>query len=186
MSYSSQFPSDYEVPAEIPAAFPEDVSWGNDMCPSFVKPIEGTKLSLKCWADHPDPEERETGPETKRFIVELDDEDGAFIKVLIETEDVEQAVLFSKVTAAEALSHVFEDLLRGELTSKQWEEMVRKNRMDPNPDRCASHNYLDANVTMSDAFALTFGRAFSCDGDNYGDTDTMNRAWVLFRTRTSG
>lgn len=69
---SQDFPDDYTIPDEIAAALDRgdivDVSWHNDACPSFaLKGSNGADYALCC--DHPDPQQREFGPECERFRV---------------------------------------------------------------------------------------------------------------------
>lgn len=55
---------------DLPAGW-VDSSWHNDVCPSF----ENTALGLVLYVDHPDPNEREHGPETPRYSLHRWDEE---------------------------------------------------------------------------------------------------------------
>lgn len=70
-----EFGPAYAVPSEI-ADVLEDLSFGNDVCPSFTTrvlaqndPDYHAGVDVRLWADHPDPQQRETGPDTPRFRV---------------------------------------------------------------------------------------------------------------------
>lgn len=58
-TWRNQFGEHYQVPeAELFAAGLLDISWGNDMCPSFRWP-EDTESKLTLWSDHPELDRRE-------------------------------------------------------------------------------------------------------------------------------
>lgn len=44
-----------------------DLSWHNDVCPRFALSEDGSGPNL--WVDHVDPQQRENGPDTPRFLV---------------------------------------------------------------------------------------------------------------------
>ena len=75
MSYRSEFPSDFTVSPgvlnQVRYRTLVDVSWHNDVSPSFW--CERTLRRL--WVDHPVPDMREW-PETPRYLVLHTDEDG--------------------------------------------------------------------------------------------------------------
>lgn len=57
--------------------------------------------------------------------------------------------------APEIIGAEFVRLLRRELTAEQWEEMTERNRAEPfTSSVCHSHDYVDANVVMADAFRV--------------------------------
>jgi len=67
-----EFGIDYAVPAEILKRTDlEDMSWHNDVAPSFGREINGQPLRI--WVEHPDPAMREMPGQ--RFMVLIDGED---------------------------------------------------------------------------------------------------------------
>jgi hypothetical protein len=64
MSWTNEFTPDYDVPAYFAENF-NDGSWHNDACPSFYHKL----LPIMVWVDHPDANQREIGPNMKRFAV---------------------------------------------------------------------------------------------------------------------
>lgn len=82
MSYDTEFGSEYAVEADLLQWFEsngfDDISWHNDICPSFGIEQPGTRgdLIMSVFVDALDPAERETGPETPRFSTHWYDENG--------------------------------------------------------------------------------------------------------------
>jgi hypothetical protein len=93
-SWDSEFGAEYEVPNEIlnlvSKGYANDMSWHNDVSPSFGKEVQLDKF-LRLWIDHKDPYSRELSG--KRFSVTLDDEEGnAYTIDDGTTDDVNEAV----------------------------------------------------------------------------------------------
>lgn len=95
--WPAEFGSDYEVPAKLDALVADgtlvELSWHNDIAPSYAlnNGLDGEDYRL--WADHPDAQMRETGPETTRFYVcgyEKSGED--YAKTIYEGDDLEEAI----------------------------------------------------------------------------------------------
>jgi len=61
--------------------FWEDISYGNDVCPSFA--YKGYQI----WIDHPDYEQRENGLDIKRFCVTREKDYGEINGPLLETDN---------------------------------------------------------------------------------------------------
>ena len=80
MSYVEEFPSFPEgaIPA-IPEGF-EDVSWHNDVCPSF----KNDALSLTIYVDYPDPNMREL--ESAAHFMLVGEHDEGLTEILCETD----------------------------------------------------------------------------------------------------
>lgn len=74
MSWRSEFmhhPVDYDVPARIEELEGvEDMSWHNDVCPSFGREISDS-LRLRIWCDTPEADDREC-PGEGRFTILAD------------------------------------------------------------------------------------------------------------------
>lgn len=76
MAYRDEFPDfDFDVPAIVTGAWAfEDVSWRQDVCPSFVCDV------FVLWLDYADPQKRER-PEGPHFVLMCED------VVMLETDD---------------------------------------------------------------------------------------------------
>jgi hypothetical protein len=91
--WEQEFGAEYAIPQEIldlhAADKLFDYSWHNDIRPSFGRNNE--KGEVRLWVDHPDPKEREVGPDGKRFsVVFYPDEGGA--DTAIDTDRVIEAI----------------------------------------------------------------------------------------------
>jgi hypothetical protein len=75
------------------------------------------------------------------------------------------------------LAAAFRRLLREQLTPAQWEEMLALNAREPNPNVCHSHDHIDANMTMAEAWEEVFGR--KPDPADEDEADTWNKAWKI-------
>jgi len=84
MSYKEEFPDFGKLDVEIPKGF-EDISWHNDVCPSFYNEEYGVRL----WVDYKLPQQREM-PERYRFALTATDEHGEFTSGIYETDSYEE------------------------------------------------------------------------------------------------
>lgn len=82
MTYATEFP-DFDLQVAVPADW-EDVSWHNDVCPSFQTPN-----GLRVWIDYADPAEREFDG-YPRFVASRYTADMEYIEDVIATEDWSQ------------------------------------------------------------------------------------------------
>lgn len=175
----------YEVETlpPIPAHW-EDISWHNDACPSFL-----VTPSLCVFLDYADPahsdfpEWRASG-ELKRFsIAPMEDEQH------INSDRAQELGLpenfhsddWNEVLAA-LIGETFAANLREILSDAQWQAMQRINSAFNELDTCcASHNFCDANMPMSDAFETVMGREVlqAPDGSEEHESDCRlwNAAW---------
>lgn len=78
VKWREEFGEAYAVPAEITSdARLVDVSWRNDVCPSFIAAEDldawdSESVTLRLWVEHPDPEQRAwEGP---RYVVTREDD----------------------------------------------------------------------------------------------------------------
>lgn len=85
----------------------------------------------------------------------------------------------TRPTAA-ALASAFVRGLHKQMTVAQWNEMLLKNASGRYNLACASHDYVDANVIMAEAFEATYGRELLW-GDDTDDTEAWNAAWDVAR-----
>lgn len=111
----SEHGASYEVPIEI-IDLPDihDLSWHNDVSPTFA--FNEGKTGRILWVDHIDPDERENGPDTPRFTVTLNDDDGDYVDDVWYGDDMATAIArfhgdIPKSPAPEALTEKFHSLL---------------------------------------------------------------------------
>jgi hypothetical protein len=81
---------------------------------------------------------------------------------------------------ATALSDAFVTLVRGALTPEQWDEMRRRNATAL-AGTCSSHDFIDANILMHEAFIAVVGHDPIPDEGEVADADIdlWNAAWSL-------
>ena len=82
---------------------------------------------------------------------------------------------------AQEIAMHFTENLKAAITDVEWKEMVAKNKSDPayQTGACASQDYCDANMPMSDAFEAVTQHAV--DGNSEADAALWNRAWAIAR-----
>ena len=66
--------------------------------------------------------------------------------------------------------------IKSECDAATFAEICRRNQLPDYDGACASHDFMDANICMANAFVVTFGREYV--GDD-ADTDTINAAWDM-------
>jgi hypothetical protein len=174
MTYREEFPS---FPAAEMVAIPavwEDISWAADACPSFKTPN-----GFVVYTDRLKAEDREH-PDTERFSAYTCDETGARDgRDELHTDDWNALLAF-------VLGAAFVAVLKDWLTADDFAEMQEVNATPdftaPNGP-CASHNYCDANMAMSEAFEVALGREPDVfdqdDGAEGPDVTLWNAAWNL-------
>lgn len=152
MTYQTEFPDfpEADMPA-IPQGF-EDTSWRNEGCPHFMN----AKAGLEIWVDYADPTKSEL-PEhraegsVKRFAlyrVNVDDE-GVYLddarEILAEADD------WNEVLAA-IIGEQFAAIIREVTTPAELAQIKVTNRGHIGDGICATHDIMDANEQMADAF----------------------------------
>ena len=167
MCWSSQFPDyDSDLP-DLPGF--NDESWGNDACP-VIRSADGFEL----WCDYADRAKREHDDTTRYELTRLYADD---VESLASSDDLETI----KMTI---LAHRFADNLRRDLTADEWHEMRRRN-VTAGHGICASHDFLDANMTMHEAWIATFGdepsitKESATDAEKEADSAFWSRAWDI-------
>jgi hypothetical protein len=81
-----------------------------------------------------------------------------------------------------ALARAFGAEIQAALTRREFREMIDRNKSSHTDDGiCASHDFVDANMYMLDAFKKTFGRepAILTDADDEIDAKLWNDAWAI-------
>ena len=72
MAWTNEFSADYAVPQEIinleKHGLANDISWGNDICPSFTNDI------YTVWVQHPNPAERELDSDKRFYVYDTTDQ----------------------------------------------------------------------------------------------------------------
>jgi hypothetical protein len=71
----------------------------------------------------------------------------------------------------------FSKMLSSDLSAEEMKEVVAKNKTSEYSNACASHDYLDSNITMDEAFQKVTKRQF--DFNNEADIDLINEAWSI-------
>ena len=123
---------------------------------------------LQVFCDYPEPNEREI-PEASRFSL---NRNGVAIY------DSQSWLAMSKRIEIETLALHFAAALKADLTAAEWQE-VRKRNSVYSPGICASHDYRDSNLIMSDSFEAVTGREMRTNSQ--ADSDLWNRAWQIAR-----
>lgn len=183
-TYANQFPN--FDPATLPQIPPEwdDMSWGNDVCPSW----QTGDLAFRVFVDYPVPAEREF-PDTPRYSVsryasrdpqsELEPLFHSFA-----TEDWQHVLAFVAARPQiDAMAFEFASVLRKELNRTSWSEMRRRNSASIKRGKmstCASHDFIDANEIMAAAFSEIFGR--DMDPGSELDAALATAAWDIAKT----
>ena len=182
-TWTNQFGSSYEVPAEILAAT-VDESWGNDMCPCFVReddPMTDGEPAVRLWVEHPDVAMRELI--LWRFMV-----CDRFTELMV-TNDADEALAFFLSLELEPLAETperqiaraFSAALKICLTADEMTEVRRLNQLPeyPCPAICASHDFCDANEVMDETFTAIMGHEI--DTRSHEQRMVWNNAWTIAR-----
>lgn len=189
MTYQTEFP-DYD-PATLPAIPSgwEDVSWHNDVCPSFTAKRSEAELEDGGWRlyvfiDYADPELREMKG-LERFLAWCEIDGPSNGNNVLASNDWDAVVKFvdgfdGKLNDQKwAIAIAFVDKIREWLSEEERAEVVRRNRL---PEyraigACATHDFCDANEAMAPAFAEVTGHEI--DAESQADADLWGAAWDL-------
>jgi hypothetical protein len=77
--------------------------------------------------------------------------------------------------AAYCLPSEFARILRDELGNRYMREIVARNAAEADSRVCHSHDFIDANIVMAEAFERVMGR--EADTQDGADLDLFNGAW---------
>lgn len=75
----------------------------------------------------------------------------------------------------EQLAREFSNLLRKELTAEEMRKVIADNEASKDPATCASHDYIDANIVMAEAFKKVVGRKVTMPSDVEKNTKLGDR-----------
>lgn len=169
--------ADYPVATMIP--IPEswtEESWHNDTAPSF-SPCAGPMGEMaQVWIDYEDPAAREI-PEAARFSFCRRDAIGE-LTALYAGDDYGELL---RHVAIEQLACNFAHRLGRMLAPSEWRDMRLRNRT-AGAGVCASHDFVDANMVMLDAWRATRADSIVGAGDAEqlaSDIDHVNAAWTV-------
>lgn len=175
-----EFPDyDPETLPAIPDGW-EDISWHNDACPSFeVMPETDARGAVRVWIDYPEPDRREV-PGAARFVCFVDTMGGGDECTIYAGEDWQE--LLSAV-----LAFVFVETVRRVTTPDEFEGIRRRNadyKRQGMAGVCATHDVMDANEQMAEAFEAVTGRAPDVGSDD--DARLWSAAWAWAMPELTG
>lgn len=78
-----------------------------------------------------------------------------------------------------ALSQAFADVVRSWCTAEEFAEIRRRNATPEYIAACASHDFMDSNMAMLEAFESVIGREMDLTAET--DIALMNAAWFQAR-----
>lgn len=73
------------------------------------------------------------------------------------------------------LAQAFSDSIKNDLTAAEVAEVIEKNSGPAYRNCCATHDFVDSNMNMLEAFQKVMRRDPDLNDDN--DNGLMNRAW---------
>lgn len=85
-----------------------------------------------------------------------------------------------KMTPAEQLALRFVILIRRCTTAAEYDQILKRNKIVP-AGCCATHDFMDANMVMLEAFEALAGREMDLESD--ADTALWNAAWEIATTK---
>ncbi|MFZ3482200.1 hypothetical protein [Sphingomonas sp. 3-13AW] len=187
---SREFPefSAFDIPLPLLEAEWTDASWHHDAMPFFVHTPSGVGV----WVNYADPAQREVPDRFIAVALEWDratsswmhDTKGS-LPVLFTTDD--EATLIASLTnfvQARSLAHKFA-LSVEDLGEEKLAEIRRRNATPPYAAACASHDFVDANILMAEAFQDVLHRPFLPEDNTEPPQDDIalwNLAWEIART----
>lgn len=88
-------------------------------------------------------------------------------------------------TSIEILSANFSCLIKESLSEEEFADLAKRTDNELDPRICHSHDFLDSNQTMLDAWEATEGLP-EIDLQNDAHSDAINRAWDLAKHKRFG
>ncbi len=175
-AWPGMFP-DYPITTMVPIpATWSEMSWHYETAPSFSPCAGPMGEAAQIWIDYEEPSRREI-PEAGRFTFCRRDAIGE-VTVVYAGDDYAEAL---RHVAIEQLACDFATRLGRVLTPADWRDMRLRNRT-VDAGVCASHDVVDANMVMLEAWAATRDPAIvgAGEADALGhDLDHVNAAWTI-------
>lgn len=81
----------------------------------------------------------------------------------------------------ELMKEAFVKQLRKELSEPNFAEVIKRNAAEEDQRICHSHDFIDANAVMADAFEACFQE--SIDFENRIHVEIINEAWSLAKKK---
>jgi hypothetical protein len=168
-----------DFPIETMVPIPEtwsNMSWRHETAPSFGPCVGPMGEAAQIWIDYEQPSMREF-PELGRFTFSRRDAVGE-LTVVYAGDDYDEALGH---VAIESLACSFANRLAEQLEPSDWQEMRLRNRTIA-AATCASHDFVDANIAMLEAWRETraAGRPEDADAEAMiQDLKHVNAAWAI-------
>lgn len=176
----AQWPSffpDYPLATMMPIqATWSEMSWRHEAAPSFGPCVGPMGEAAQIWIDYADPAKRDV-PESSRFTFSRRDAVGE-LTVIYAGDDYDAVLTHAFV---EALACAFAKRVAYEMTAEEWQVTRLRNRTVPD-NVCASHDFMDANILMLEAWAAERGNALLPGGERErleDDLERVNAAWSI-------
>ena len=157
----------------------EDISWHNNECPSF----RNEKLGLDVWVNFKD---LDNG--VKAYAVDRVEPDGSYIGTPICSNflcdiggfirDEERKYNKKK----NALARMFSRILSRTLLNSDMVKVVKMNSEEKDRNICHSHDYIDANMVMAEAFKKIVGKNPVPSSER--DCILWSEAWDLAKSKS--
>lgn len=177
--WQKEFGQEFTPPVEIQEAVKQgklkDISWHNDTCPSFCAPWDDQGNTVVLWSDAAKVEDREQMLPKRFAVIFGDSMTPESSRTLLDTDNIKDAL--QMVYWFEQLAREFARLFREAVTPEQLQECIKLNRREGDAMICHSHDYLDANMTMDEAFTRVVGK--ECNPDDTVDALLWGTAWTL-------
>ena len=142
----------------IPATWSE-MSWRHEVAPSFGPCVGPMGEAAQIWIDYADPAKRDV-PESSRFTVSRRDAIGE-LTVIYAGDDYDAVLTHASI---EALACSLSNRVAYEMTAEEWQETRLRNRTTPD-NVCASHDFMDTNILMLEAWEAERGNALLPGGE---------------------
>lgn len=159
----------------IPATWSE-MSWHHETAPSFGPCVGPMGEAAQLWIDYEDPGKREV-PESSRFTFSRRDAVGE-LTIIYAGDDYDAVLTHASV---EALACAFAKRVAYEMTPEEWQGTRLRNQTVPD-NVCASHDFMDANILMLEAWEAERGNALVPGGEPErfeDDLERVNAAWSI-------
>jgi hypothetical protein len=159
----------------------EDQSYRNDVCPRFGLALDredrGWYHEMTLWVDHADREEREE--DWDRFSVSFDPWGRGEHETAITTDDLMEA--WAGLVAVAFAMTCYRWIGSAGVAEAVWSNAVADREAGGEAITCGTHDQMDSNEAMDEAFRLVFGMEFDANDDDH--VTLWNKAWTLCRRK---